>query len=317
MAPIMTTRNTGRRTTATQGGRIGGRTGRGGRRTGEPTSRVGGRTGDQDDLLPTIIAQVGNHASNIQGNVRSANIGNGRNGCSCKEFMACNPKDYDGKGGAIVYTRWIKKIESVQDMSGCGANQKVKYTVGSFIDKALTWWNTQVQTRGREVAVGMTREDFKDLMRKEFCPNNEMLVPHLATLENKRIERYIYGLAPQICVMVAATEPTTIQSGVLKARMLIDEAIRNGSLKKNTKKGGNGGEFSRKENVRDDNKRSMTGRAFATTTNPVRKEYTGMAPKAGPRLVSPVNAINLTPARGACFEFGGTNHYKAACLRLN
>ncbi|GJV23428.1 retrovirus-related pol polyprotein from transposon TNT 1-94 [Tanacetum coccineum] len=252
----------------------------GGGRIGEPTGRVGGRTGDQDgqggdqgieayggidkvpdssmviaqqlqDLLPTIITQVGNRASNIQGDVRSANI---------------------------------KKMESVQDMSGCGANQKVKYTAGLFIDKALTWWKTQVQTRGQEVAVGITWEDFR-LAR---------LVPHLVTPENKRIERYIDGLALQNRAMVVATEPTTIQSDVLKAEMLTDEAIRNGSLRKNTKKRGNGGELSRDGNVRDDNKRSRTGRAFATITNPVRKEYTG-----------------------AYFECGGTDHYKAACPRLN
>ncbi|GKB26994.1 reverse transcriptase domain-containing protein [Tanacetum coccineum] len=105
------------------------------------------------------------------------------------------------------------------------------------------------------------------------------LVPHLVTPENKRIERYIYGLAQQIRVMVAATEPTTIQSDVLKARMLIDEAIRNGSLKKNTEKRGNGGEPSRDGNVKDDNKRSRTGKAFAITTNPARKEYTSTLPR--------------------------------------
>ncbi|GKD07979.1 hypothetical protein Tco_1187664, partial [Tanacetum coccineum] len=105
----------------------GGRTGRGGGRTREPTGRFGGRTGYQDgqggdqgiganggveevpdfstvigqqleDLLPTIVAQIGNHASNIQGDVRSANVSNGQNGCLYKEFMACNPKDYNGKG---------------------------------------------------------------------------------------------------------------------------------------------------------------------------------------------------------------------------
>ncbi|GKB40568.1 hypothetical protein Tco_0885510, partial [Tanacetum coccineum] len=72
-----------------------------------------------------------------------------------KEFLACSPKDCDGKGGAIVFTRWIEKMESVQDMSGCGENQKV-------------------QTRGREAAVGMTWEDFKTLTWEEFCLNNEM-----------------------------------------------------------------------------------------------------------------------------------------------
>ncbi|GJS13452.1 hypothetical protein Tco_0407924 [Tanacetum coccineum] len=70
----------GRQTSTPRGGRTGRRTGRGGGRTGEPMSRVGGQTGDRDgqrDLLPTIIAQVGNHASNIQGDVRSVNMGNG------------------------------------------------------------------------------------------------------------------------------------------------------------------------------------------------------------------------------------------------
>ncbi|GJW03829.1 hypothetical protein Tco_1562685 [Tanacetum coccineum] len=105
------------------------------------------------NLLPTIIAQ---------GNVRTVNMNNGRGGCSYKEFMACNPKDYDGKGGAIVYTRWIEKMESVQDMSGCGENQKVKYTAGSFIAGHATY-----------------TDRFHELAR---------LVPHLVTPENKRIE---------------------------------------------------------------------------------------------------------------------------------
>ncbi|GKA85618.1 hypothetical protein Tco_0807272 [Tanacetum coccineum] len=94
-------------TAAPRGGRTGGRTSRGGGRTGEPTGI------QLQDLLPTIITQVGNHASKIQGDVRSANMSNGRNGCSYKDFMTCNLKDYDGKGDAIIYTRWIEKMESV------------------------------------------------------------------------------------------------------------------------------------------------------------------------------------------------------------
>ncbi|GKD01527.1 putative reverse transcriptase domain-containing protein [Tanacetum coccineum] len=79
--------------------------------------------------------------------------------------------------------------------------------------------------------------------------------------------------------MVSATKPTIIQSAILKAGMLTDEAIRNGALKKVTEKRGNSGDPSRYGNVRDDNKRSRTRRAFSTITNPVRKEYTGAAPK--------------------------------------
>ncbi|GKC60065.1 putative reverse transcriptase domain-containing protein, partial [Tanacetum coccineum] len=129
------------------------------------------------------------------------------------------------------------------------------------------------------------------------------LVPHLVTLENKRIERYVYGLAPQIRGMVAPMEPTTIQKAVQIAGTLTDEAIRNGSIKKNPEKRGNRGE------PRDDNKRTRTGNAFATTINPDCRVV--------PRNVNPVNARNLAAARGACFECGGTDHYKSACPRLN
>nr|GEW27205.1 reverse transcriptase domain-containing protein [Tanacetum cinerariifolium] len=162
------------------------------------------------NLLPTIIAQVGNYVKN-QGNNEKQD----------DNVINDNNQGYKGKGGMIVYTRWIEKMESVQDMSGCGENQKVKYTFGSFICKALTRWNSQVQTRGREATVGMTWEDFKTLTREELCLNNEM---------QKHIAR--------------------------DCRM-------------------------------------------------------------GTRVVNSLNARNMTAACGVCFECGGTDHYKAACPRLN
>ncbi|GKG40529.1 hypothetical protein Tco_0467306, partial [Tanacetum coccineum] len=95
-----------------------------------------------------------------------------------------------------------------------------------------------------------------------------------ATLKTKRIERYIYGLAPQICGMVAETQPLTIQNAILKAGVLTDEAVRNGSLQRTGERKGDGGELSKEWNVKDDNKRAGTGKVFATVTNPVRREYT-------------------------------------------
>ncbi|GJU11910.1 putative reverse transcriptase domain-containing protein [Tanacetum coccineum] len=100
-----------------------------------------------------------------------------------------NPRDIDGKGGVIVLTSWIEKMESVMDISACVNNQKVKYVASSLIKKALTWWNTQIQARGRKANMGMTWEDFKILLVEEFYPSNKMLVPHLVTLESKRINR--------------------------------------------------------------------------------------------------------------------------------
>ncbi|GJY15271.1 hypothetical protein Tco_0385693 [Tanacetum coccineum] len=79
--------------------------------------------------------------------------------------------------------------------------------------------------------------------------------------------------------MVAATEPKTIQKVVQIAGKLTDEALRNGSIKKNHEKRGNGGEPSKDRNGREDNKRTRTGNAFATTTNPIGRENMGTVPK--------------------------------------
>ncbi|GKB52692.1 hypothetical protein Tco_0903445 [Tanacetum coccineum] len=186
-----------------------------------------------------------------------------------------------------VYTRLIEKMESVQDMSGCRDNQKVKYTIGSFVGKALTWWNSHIHIRGREAAIGhaANTDRFHELAR---------LVPHLVTAENKRIKRYIYGLAPQIQGMVAATEPTTIRKAVQIAGTLIDEAIRNGSLKKNPKKRRNEGEPSKDRNVRDDNKRSRTVSAFVTTLFDSGADYSFVSTTFMPLLGMEPNALGFS-----------------------
>ncbi|GKF13470.1 hypothetical protein Tco_0054932 [Tanacetum coccineum] len=47
-----------------------------------------------------------------------------------------------------------------------------EYAASLFVNKALTWWNTQVQARGRATAIGMSWSDFKALLVAEFCPSN-------------------------------------------------------------------------------------------------------------------------------------------------
>ncbi|GJW50953.1 putative reverse transcriptase domain-containing protein [Tanacetum coccineum] len=238
------------------------------------------------NLLPTIVAQVGDQGRG-QGNGRNQNgdavndniWGDVSRGCTYKEFLACNPKEYDGKGGAIVYTCWIEKIETVQDMSGCRDSQKVKYTASLFVGKALVWWNSQTHTRSREADVG-----------------------------------FMSWLG-----MVAAMEPKTIQKAVQIAGTLTDEALRNGSIKKNLEKRGNRGEPNKDRNARDDNKRIRT---WCYNHQPCREREHENVPQSGtpdcrvvPRNVNPINARN--PVVKTCYECGSTNHINAACPRLN
>ncbi|GKE01319.1 reverse transcriptase domain-containing protein, partial [Tanacetum coccineum] len=196
---------------------------------------------------------------NVEGVNGGENIGNvivngNRVGCSYKEFLACNPKEYDDKGGVEVLPLWIEKMEYVQDMSGCSIDQKVKYTVGLFVGKALTWWNSQIRTLSREVAVKSRLVRAGHATYTDRFHELARLVPHLVTPKSKMIKRYVYGLALQICGMVAATEPKTIQKAVQIYEPRKDK------------------------NDRDDNKRTRTGNAFAATANPIRRENTGIEP---------------------------------------
>ncbi|GKA76534.1 hypothetical protein Tco_0782995 [Tanacetum coccineum] len=109
----ITRRGTGRRASS-GGSRTRGRFGNQG------NGRIDGQGGQLQNLLPTIIAQVGDQGrgqgnyKNQNGDAVNGNIqGDVSRGCTYKEFLACNPKEYDGKGGAIVYTHWIEKMESV------------------------------------------------------------------------------------------------------------------------------------------------------------------------------------------------------------
>ncbi|GKC78823.1 putative reverse transcriptase domain-containing protein [Tanacetum coccineum] len=138
--------------------------------------------------------------------------------------------------------------------------------------------------------------------------------------------------------MVAATEPKTMQKAVQISGALTDEAIMNGSIKK-VKKRGNMGEPSKDKNGRDDNKRTRTGNAFGTTSNPVGRENVGVWPKCTtcnsyhapggpcrtcfnynrpghlakdyrgvPTNVNPANVRN--PTVRTCYECGSTDHVR-------
>ncbi|GJR87884.1 putative reverse transcriptase domain-containing protein [Tanacetum coccineum] len=171
-------------------------------------------------------------------------------------------------------------INSVHDMSGCRDSQRVKYTASSFVGK----------------------EDFRTLTREEFCLSNE--IQKLKTeLWNHAMVEAGHVVYTDRFHELAMLVPHLVTP---EASTLIDEALRNGSIKKNPKKRGNRGEPSKDRNRRDYNKRTRTEKAFATTANPVRGGYTGTTPKVMPRNVNPINARNLV-AR-TCFKCRSTDH---------
>nr|GEW69940.1 reverse transcriptase domain-containing protein [Tanacetum cinerariifolium] len=213
--------------------------------------------------------------------------------------------------------------ENVGNQNGNVISENVQESVRNVLVNG-----NQIRTLSWEVAVSISWDDFKFMMIEEFCPSHEMqkletelwnhamvgaghaaytdrfhelarLVPHLVTSKSKKIKRYVYSLALRIREMVAATETKTIQKAVHISGALIDEAVRNGSIKKVEKKE-NVREPSKDKSGRDDNKRTRTGNVFASTANP---DCGGV-----PKNANPVDARN--PTVRACYECGSTDHVR-------
>ncbi|GKA07159.1 putative reverse transcriptase domain-containing protein [Tanacetum coccineum] len=242
-------------------------------------------------------------------NNNNENNGNGRNnGCSYKGFLACNPRDYDGKEGAIAHTRWIENIESVIDNSGCAENQKVKYAASLFINKALTWWNTQVQARGREAVIGMTWVEFKALLVEEFCPSNEMEKLESEFWNHTMVGANHAGYTDRFHELAKLVPHL---SAILKAGILTDEAVRCGTLTKSSEKRKEVEETSKQGGSWKDNKKAKVGKGFVATAAP-RNENVGSYPKCA-------KCSAYHPESGPCrlcFNCQKPGHFARDCQAL-
>ncbi|XP_022030448.1 uncharacterized protein LOC110931359 [Helianthus annuus] len=182
-------------------------------------------------------------------------------GCTYKQFLDCKLLNFDGAGGAVAFVRWVKKTDSVLRMSKCLPEQRVTYISRLSLDGALSWWNLQVQTKGEAAAYAMSWDELKELMRKKYCTWAEIqkletefwnlkmdgpkiaeyiqrfhdlsrVVPYLVEPEFKRIERFIWGLAPEILSMATASKPPTIIEAIDLSVALTEEAPRLGKFSK-------------------------------------------------------------------------------------
>ncbi|GKD65023.1 reverse transcriptase domain-containing protein, partial [Tanacetum coccineum] len=74
--------------------------------------------------------------------------------------------------GVVGLNRWIEKMESVFNISGCDIENQVKFATCTLLGAALTWWNGQIRTLGPD-AYSMTWEVLKKLEIK-YCPQGEI-----------------------------------------------------------------------------------------------------------------------------------------------
>ncbi|KAJ9544258.1 hypothetical protein OSB04_023965 [Centaurea solstitialis] len=211
--------------------------------------------------LPNIVSQVAAGLNTNQG----ADTARNRE-CIYKSFRSCNPKEFHETEGAVGLLTWIEGMESVLHISKCSERNKVEYAACLLQGRALTWLNTQVQTRGREATGQISWEDFKTMLKEEYCPRSEIhklevelwhhemigsdistyttrfhelakLVPQLVTPEQNRVDRYVWGLSPVIRGNVTAADPKTLQEAVNLANRLTNNAVQSGTFPSDSAKG--------------------------------------------------------------------------------
>ncbi|GJW30997.1 putative reverse transcriptase domain-containing protein [Tanacetum coccineum] len=158
---------------------------------------------------------------------------------------------------------------------------------------------------------GMSWVDFNAMLMERYTDRFHELakvVPHLVTPESKHIGRYINGLAPQICGMLRATQPTTIQSAILKAGILADEAVCCGTLTRISEKRKEVEETSKQGGSWKDNKKAKVGKGFMATTPP-RNKNVGSYPKCAKCSAYPEGG----PCR-LCYNYQKPGHFTRDCL---
>nr|KAJ0212037.1 hypothetical protein LSAT_V11C400208970 [Lactuca sativa] len=223
--------------------------------------------------------------------------------------MHCKPKSSRETRRVINLTRWIEKTESIYQISFCPEDCKLRFAACTFVDAALTWWNNHVNAMGINTTNSMKWEELKTMKVEEYCLReeiqkmeeelwnltmedsainaytarfNDLAVMCLAleTLEYKKIERYIWGLVPQVKGMVIASNPTTIDSTKRIAYQLTNTKNLVGFISESPESRVNKRKFNGKNPKQSSEKRQdvITNYA-ATTTIPLQpRKYAGKFP---------------------------------------
>ncbi|GJV43367.1 reverse transcriptase domain-containing protein [Tanacetum coccineum] len=125
-------------------------------------------------------------------------------GCTCKEFLNCQPLIFKGTEGAV------------------------KYATCTLLGGALTWWNSHVTNLGHDAAHGMPWKNLMKMMTKAYCPRIEIMkleneLWNLTVKESDKVERYVGGLPDSIQGNVMSARPKMLQEEIKLANNLMDQ----------------------------------------------------------------------------------------------
>ncbi|GJZ65408.1 putative reverse transcriptase domain-containing protein [Tanacetum coccineum] len=214
-------------------------------------------------------------------------------------------------------TRWIEKMESVFNISGCAIENQVKFATCTLLGVALTWWNGQIRTLGSK-AYAMTWEVLKKKMTDKYCPQGEIKKLEIEcgpkVKETCSTTLNVSNSLTLICTSLLPMEteksarPKTLDETIELANDLMDQKLRTYAKRQSDNK--------RKA---DDSSRNNHGHQ----QQPFKRQNVakGTLRRAchntgNSNVANTQKGSGAAPKGNGCFEYGALGHFKRDCPKL-
>ncbi|GJT33771.1 putative reverse transcriptase domain-containing protein [Tanacetum coccineum] len=258
--------------------------------------------------------------------------------------------------GVVGLTRWIEKMESVFNISGCAIENQVKFATCTLLGAALTWWNGQIRTLGPDGEIKKLEIELWNLKVKgndvptysERFQELTLICTKFVANETKKVDKYISGFPNNIYGNVKSVRPKTLDETIELNNDLMDQKLRTYAERQtNNKRKADDSSRNNHGHQQQPSKRQNVTKVYNMGTGE-RKPYGGNLPKCtkchfhhnGPctqkfhkcnkvghcardcKSSSNTNVANTHKGNGAnpkgngCFKCGASGHFKRDCPKL-